>query len=443
MVGVAVSGSRGGYFAALGSLFCFALASIYTTRWRSAPLPGVALISLGGLAAVVGLAAVLMFNSEYLTQRMQTMVAKDVRIYNWEAALDHIRVSPWVGTGAGTHLIYGRLFRRPQIQADPVHAHCDYLELLAEYGAGGRALHGPLLAWPTSGTGSARIPISCGGGSFPPACTGATALPFSLASSAPWRAWPSTLWWISTCTSRGMRLFSPFSSGPWPIRGWNAARILRIAGSPPGRRLLLPTLGVFTLWKGLPQLPFEYYSEKARVSLRDGAFLDAIASAKKARAFVPPARDPGFDQNPPPAPGAFETILGKTGFHPRNPNPYLYEGEANRQLGLRMPDSYLRQSYYEEAAAAFEGGLKIFPQDESMLVRYAQTLDGLERFPEAEALYQRAFALDPHLGALYEYYAGHLAAQGNQAGAEGMARKKEAITHGAVDEDSGASLLPR
>jgi len=52
----------------------------------------------------------------------------------WLAAIDQFRKSPAIGTGAGTYLYYGRLFRRIQVQADPVHVHNDYLELLAEYG---------------------------------------------------------------------------------------------------------------------------------------------------------------------------------------------------------------------------------------------------------------------------------------------------------------------
>jgi O-antigen ligase len=58
-----------------------------------------------------------------------------------QASIDHAKVDPVFGTGAGTHVYYGRLFRRPRLQnADPIHAHNDYLEMLADTGVVGMAL---------------------------------------------------------------------------------------------------------------------------------------------------------------------------------------------------------------------------------------------------------------------------------------------------------------
>ena len=53
----------------------------------------------------------------------------------WRAALQQWNLAPLVGTGSGTYLYYGRQFRSEQMQIDPVRAHNDYLDLLAEYGA--------------------------------------------------------------------------------------------------------------------------------------------------------------------------------------------------------------------------------------------------------------------------------------------------------------------
>src|SRR5262249_42580635 len=92
--------------------------------------------SVACLLLIFGLggAILVMQNSKLLQSRLLLIGKPDVRYYNWLAALDQFKVSPWVGTRAGTHLYYGRLFRRPQLQFDPEHAHSDYLELLAEYG---------------------------------------------------------------------------------------------------------------------------------------------------------------------------------------------------------------------------------------------------------------------------------------------------------------------
>src|SRR3954464_5302572 len=52
----------------------------------------------------------------------------------WQAAWKQVRLSPVGGTGSGTYLYYGRQFRNPALNTDPVHAHNDYFELLGEYG---------------------------------------------------------------------------------------------------------------------------------------------------------------------------------------------------------------------------------------------------------------------------------------------------------------------
>ncbi len=63
----------------------------------------------------------------------------------WKAALRQYHLAPLTGTGSGTYLFYGREFRSPLIQNDPMHVHNDYLELLAEYGLIGAVLYGAFL----------------------------------------------------------------------------------------------------------------------------------------------------------------------------------------------------------------------------------------------------------------------------------------------------------
>jgi len=183
-----------------------------------------------------------MSHSYLLMHRMQTMVAKDVRIYNWQAAIDHIRVSPWIGTGSGTHLIYGRLYRRMQIQADPVHAHCDYLELVAEYGVvGGICMLLFVVAHIRSGW--RRFPKSCAGASCRSGWRGAMDSQLILARSARWRGWQRTRWSISTCTSRkraGICIIFGVLANPGLEH--RAGGFMRNRVMPWGR-LLLPGLG--------------------------------------------------------------------------------------------------------------------------------------------------------------------------------------------------------
>ena len=439
LLGVAVSGSRGGYFATIGSLLAFAIGSMYAVRVADPPkFLAVALGSLGGLAAVVGLAAYLMFNSGYLAHRLQTMTSKDVRIYNWEAAIDHIRVSPWIGTGSGTHLIYGRLFRRPPIQVDPVHAHCDYLELVAEYGIVGAVCMALFL------TAHVRRALR----------TYSEILRRRIIPSGFHRSNSFAVQLGALCAVAGLAIHSVVDFDMHiPGNALVFAFLFGVLANPgmerrfglvdrrltPGAQFILPALGVFMLWRGMPMLPAEYCAEVARGALRDHRLVDAIAYAKKGLYPVPPASDSADE----PKPDILDALLSKTGPDPRNPDLYFYLGEANRILGTRFKNPYVSRRYYTAAAEAFDAGLKVFPQDESMLVRDGQALDGLRNFAAAESIYQKALALDPNLDLLHQYYADHLIAEGKKAEADAMERERVKAGPVEVEPDQKAGDLPQ
>jgi O-antigen ligase len=140
--GVAITGSRGGYLTVVGSLIFFAALSLYVVRVTRPDAFGKTALLVSAVAFIAIFGAILLINTnELLRSRLRTIPAQlsgrgqfDVRIYNWQAALDQIRLEPLFGTGSGSHIRYGRLFRRAPLQADPIHAHNDYLELVAEYG---------------------------------------------------------------------------------------------------------------------------------------------------------------------------------------------------------------------------------------------------------------------------------------------------------------------
>jgi hypothetical protein len=143
-VGIAITGSRGGYISAAFSLFVFTLFCLHVYRKvRPTRFPRVLAISAVVFTLGIGGAVLLMSQSDFLRHRLELLSGqleeknRDIRIYNWQAALDQFRVEPIFGTGAGTHLHYGRLFRRPQLQADPIHAHSDVpARSLLEWAAG-------------------------------------------------------------------------------------------------------------------------------------------------------------------------------------------------------------------------------------------------------------------------------------------------------------------
>jgi len=441
MAGIAISGSRGGYFDIIGSMLCLAIACSYATRVLDPPrfIP-VAVASLGALVGVVALVAFLMGHSPYLVHRMQTMVVKDVRIYNWAAALDHIRVNPWFGTGAGTHLIYGRFFRRPEIQADPVHAHCDYLELLAEYGIIGGCC---VALFIFAHLRNALHTYSC-------------LLRQRLLPSGFHRSNRFALQLGALCAVLGLAIHSVVDFDMHiPGNALIFAFLFGLLANPamqrpmgfvdrrltPWAKFIAPALGLFMLSWGMPLLPAEVAGELARGFLRNHDFLDAIAFAQKGISGVPQlATLPAEDAADLPPRSLLDTALSKTGGDPWNPDLYFYLGEANRVLASRIMDPFMRQRNLERAAAAFNAGLNVFPQDENMLVRYGQVLDGMRQFAAADVLYQRALHWDPNLGAIRTYYESHLTAEGKKAEADAMAADWANYKPAPVDSDSKTDI---
>jgi O-antigen ligase len=441
MLGVAISGSRGGYFATIGSLVTLAIGCMYVIRVAEPrKFWWVAAATAGGVVVIVGVAAFLMFKSGFLAHRMQTMVAKDVRIYNWEAAIDHIRVSPWVGTGAGTHLIYGRLFRRPQIQADPVHAHCDYLELLAEYGIVGGVC---MLLFLTAHVRRSLRTFS-------------NILRERFLHTGFHRSNTFAIQFGALCAIGGLAIHSLVDFDMHiPGNALIFAFLFGIVANPgdraePNRALdlglmplgkaLLPLLGLFMLWNGCRLIPSEFCAEAARRALRDKQYMQCIMFAKmglQSPDFPAPALQAGVQ------PDLLDRALAWTGGNPKNPNLYFYLGGANSALASAMPNRFMRIVYFEKADAAYKSGLSVFSQDESMLVRDGEVLDGLRRFAAAEEVYQKALSLDPNLGTVHEYYENHLRAEGKIEEAAADQKVRERAGWEEIDPDQKTQVLPQ
>ena len=68
--------------------------------------------------------------------------------------------------------------------------------------------------------------------------------------------------------------------------------------------------------------------------------------------------------------------------------------------------------------AAYQTGLKLFPQDTGLLLKEAQALDLLERYPEAEEVFRRLLRVDPMFRNVYAYYGLHWQRQRRIATAE-------------------------
>ena len=136
-----MTGSRGGYLSVAASLIIFAILGLCVLG-----AAGKSLVLRFGIAGLTALIAVLIatawlfHSSAVLSERAGNMIdPKNVRLHLWTAAIDQWKLQPLIGTGGGTYRYYGRQFRGPKMQSDPIDVHNDYLHLLCEYGAIGAA----------------------------------------------------------------------------------------------------------------------------------------------------------------------------------------------------------------------------------------------------------------------------------------------------------------
>jgi len=388
-LGVILSGSRGGYLSTIVSLVFFGLLSVWVIGiYRRRNFTGFFVgIFAVGLLLLSG-TGYLMTHNKFVYERLQRIVqaSKDARIYNWQATLDQAKLDPVWGTGAGTHLYYGRLFRRPPLQNDPIHAHGDYLELLAEYGIVGLLLALTfLLTHLVNGIrGIREITVRRLCNALDSARSDSLALTLGATVAVVALAAHSLV--DFNMHIPGNALFFAFLFGMLGNPGINrSAPSLSWASPTMLLRGGLAVLGMVTLVGIASFFEGEQWGESARVSLRKGDYKACIEQAT----------------------AAIEA-------DPSNPDSYFYQGEAYRVTALQIKIPALRAVLFEKAITAYRHGLELFPQDETLLLRLGQSLDGALRFEEAEEAYLTALGWDPNLGMLHGYYAAHLRLTGQK-----------------------------
>jgi putative inorganic carbon (HCO3(-)) transporter len=146
VIGLLLTGSKGGWLAAAGVAGLFIL--LRGWRW----VRGHARIALLALAGVVVVSALALGMSRGLRQRFMAM-PKEIgpsaraRAGYWSAALDMWKSRPLLGVGPGNFT--NHYVRHASVLAEETqHAHNDYLEILAELGPLGVAAY--LLFWATA-----------------------------------------------------------------------------------------------------------------------------------------------------------------------------------------------------------------------------------------------------------------------------------------------------
>lgn len=416
LIGIALTGSRGGYLSTAASIVTVAALSLWMVR-RASPTAFNSWLLLTLIAGILlaGSSIWLMSKSSLLGERLGMLGSQfhkpsDARIYNWQAAIDQFKTAPFLGTGAGTHIYYGRLFRRAPLQVDPVHAHSDYLEYLAEYGIAGMACMAfflvahlrngikaiPGLAEPSQDQtcdqrNRTRLGIQIGAMGAAAAYLTHSIMDFNMHI-------PGNALTVSI-------IFAILANPGIDRLPEDEATDLRL----PLARFALPVLALPLLLFGLPLFPGERLTEQARVALRNR---NARLGAELA-----------------------EKALLKA---PKNADTYLYLGEANRMIGNALRTNSSRRPFLEKAESAYLEAIRLFPQDENAWIRLGQVRDDLGSFEEAGTAYKEALRLDPKLGALYAYYAVHLLA----CGRDQEARTQLALGENLAKKDLLSSIDP-
>ncbi len=408
---VGLSGSRGAWISSAFSLIIFTgLSLIATLKVQRERFPAMLYTTVLALIAAPFVIYYSMQQSFGVRSRMELLEGiadkplevYDVRVLNWQAAIEQWHLNSTWGTGAGTHLFYGREFRHPTLQYDPIHAHSDYLELLAEYGMIGAALMGLVLL--------------CHFGS------GFRGFFLALRHRAedPYRPWPELAWIMGALTAAtsylahsavdfnlhlpGNALWMAFVFGILANAGLPKKVILDPEAGPQRAtalstwfaRLASFTVGAALLALTLPKLEPEYWTERSRVALRDYRLDDAIKYADRA--------------------------LSRDNL---NPVAFSQKGDAYRLKGHAV---FLdKEIPWKAAVEAYRTSLRLYERDVVTWIQLGRTLDSLLDYSEARNAYRRAIELDPNHFSPWANYAAHLVRVGREAEAEAAIKKGQSL----------------
>ena len=376
--GVIISGSRGGYLSLTAGLGVILILSLLAWgRQREKNLLGAVAVG-GGLLMIVTAGLVWALQSSAVSERIaQINDPENMRLLLWKSALQQFNLSPLLGTGGFSFLYFGRLFRDPLVQNDPIHVHNDYIQLLADYGLVGATLLLLLLGLQLRagisgfshllGKSDAREPVSYG-----------DRLPLMIGALAGLAAYI-----VHSVVDFNMQL---------PLNAIVMSMLLGIITNPGGRpvnsglidghvrttllRGSIPVIGVLLLIYGIPKIPGEFYSEKARVALRDGKPAEALKAAL-------------------------------TGLSSTKDNPELYYQAGDASLRLAEVEGSDHQRYHLEAVEMFSKGLSLFRYDSRLALKLALAQAAQGNYYEAVETVHYAGKLDPN-SAFVPAYRGYI-----------------------------------
>jgi O-antigen ligase len=366
VAGVAISGSRGGYLSLTMGLCILSLLSFLAWTRMHERNTKVALAVSASFVFMVFLIIWWSLQSGLVIERVaQINDPQNMRLFLWAAALKQFGISPLCGTGGFSYLYYGRLFRDPLVQNDPIHVHNDYLQLLADYGITGVALFLIFLVLNLrAGIRSFRL----------------LAGRFSKAGWVPGDRLPLVIGSLSAVAAYMVHSVVDFNM-QLPLNALMMAVVFGVLANPGGKpssskqdsnalvssifKWLLPVIGLSVIAYGAPMIQGEYLAEKSRVALRDGHTKKSLEIAREG--------------------------LGKY-----NDNPELCFDAGEAALRLSDQEKKNTQALCNESVKYFTAGLKIFPYDSRLALKLAQAQAASGNYFHALAAVSYAEKLDPN-----------------------------------------------
>ncbi len=395
--GVFISGSRGGYLSTAISLGCWSLFALWIRgRVNPASLVKSAFALLAVSLIIAAGVRYAMDRSPLLRERFEKIVNfQDFRFLIWPAALQEFNENRVFGAGAQQFIYYGRKNRDPRIQNDPVHAHNDYLQVLADYGAVGGIL--ALIFLTTHiGFGIVRLRQNVASRSLEDPRFQSDSVAWSSAALAavsglaahsavdfnmhiPANAWLAAF------------LFGILANQGLPVRFADQNRINSESSGTsflPFGLFSFSRVILFVVGLGLFSVPIssahaEYHREKARLNRRLGKHGDAIKH------------------------GTIATSLD-----PKNGHSWMILGDSKRRLSIRVEDPATRRVIRRSAEKDLRRAAELLPKDAETWRYWGRTLDTLERFEEAAGVLNHAKSLDPNLYLTHEFLGWHFELQG-------------------------------
>lgn len=396
--GILMSASRGGFVSALAGLFAFAVISLLLARqWMRRDLWSLLVTAL--VFVVIGAGYVVVSalqGSDLLSSRVEAVGGDaPLRVGMWKAAIKQFFVNPLFGTGSGTYLYYGRLFRDAGMQQDPIYPHNDYLQLLGEFGLTAIAGFAFFLAVHLRSGWKFIADVIAGrtedADREAPGFHGNNSLALTVGALCSVAAYmvhsivdfnlhiPSNTLVMAFIFGSLANPFSVLLSDT-KSGGDRARKFLRYAP------LALPALGLWLALAALPKWPAEQCADKSKVLLSDTQSLLQPDVARRAADFA-------------------RQGIGRD---PKNIELYFCLAYAAVALAEMAEDPAAQEEAYRQAIDAYERGLQIAPQDVNLVVELADVFDALKQFDRSGPLLRRALELDPVSWKVQLAYGAHL-----------------------------------